>query len=254
MAELRLTYLYPYHMNLYGDTGNIICLKKRCEERSIQIKITPIHPGDQVKEGSTDLYFFGGGQDDQQLHIAQHLESLKQVINFDINNGVSALCICGGYQLFGKFFKTKDGKVLKGIEIFNCETYGSNHRMIGNSIVKINEALYSSISNIYPQAPKTLVGFENHSGETRLIDVDSLGNNICGYGNNYTDRREGCVFKNAIGTYLHGALLPKNPHLADYLIVQALKNRYKESFNLTTLDDFIALNAHNQIIRRFSPN
>lgn len=250
--QIRLTYLYPYHMNLYGDTGNILCLQHRCQARNIDLKIQPIHPTDNYVPSGTDLYFFGGGQDAQQLHVGKDLLRHQQIIREDIENGAAALTICGGYQLFGEYFLTSQQQRIPGIQIFSAHTRGSNHRMIGNIICELPENLYQQIQQTYPNAPNTLVGFENHSGETILGNNQTpLAKVKYGYGNNYTSKQEGLLFHNAIGTYMHGSLLPKNPHLADYIIAKALQHRYQEQIALLPLDDSLALQAHNYVLNRF---
>ena len=250
--QIRLTYLYPYHMNLYGDTGNILCLRHRCQARNIDLQIQAIHPADNHIAGATDLYFFGGGQDAQQLHVGKDLLRHQQTIREDIENGVAALTICGGYQLFGEYFLTSENQRIPGIQVFSARTRGSTHRMIGNIICHIPKNLHQQIQQAYPNAPNTLVGFENHSGETILSSNQSpLAEVKYGYGNNYTSKQEGLVFHNAIGTYMHGSLLPKNPHLADYIIAKALQHRYQDQIALLALDDSLAWQAHTYVLNRF---
>ncbi len=151
------------------------------------------------------------------------------------------LAICGGFQLFGKYFKTSSGKVIEGIGIFNSWTIAGNKRFIGDVIIE---------SNIF-NLNKTLVGFENHSGKTYLDQPTiALGKVIIGYGNNNEDKLEGAIYKETIGTYLHGSLLPKNPWLADYLISKALEKKYNLKSPLIKLDDSIEINAHKAILNR----
>lgn len=252
MKTLQLTYLYPHHMNLYGDTGNIICLLKRAQWRGISLNIVPINPGDSLERGKTDIYFFGGGQDAQQEYISKDLLRLKETISDDISQGTPALTICGGYQLFGSYFKTKDQHIIDGIGVFDLYTQGSDHRMIGNCIVELEGQLHQQIKQVYgPTSPDTLVGFENHSGETFIQSNTAIGVTKIGYGNNYTQKIEGYWYQNAFGTYLHGSLLPKNPHLADYLLSKALEKRYDQIPILQPLDDTTAWQAHRAISDRY---
>lgn len=239
-------------MNLYGDTGNIITLLHRAKLRNIDIKINTINTGDQIVKGETDIYFFGGGQDSQQEFVVKDLPRHQEVIKNDIENGAASLSICGGYQLFGHYFKTNEGNILQGIDIFDVVTNGSRHRMIGNVIVELESNLHDQINEVYPHASKYLVGFENHSGETIINSGSSIGRAITGSGNNYTSKQEGYWYRNAFGTYLHGSLLPKNPHLADYLIYSALKYRYGEEISLNSIDDSLAWQAHQSVLNRYS--
>lgn len=226
-SKLSITvgYLYPDLMNIYGDTGNIIALKKRAEWRGIKVKIKNISIKDTLKKGECDIYFFGGGQDQQQELVAKDLLKKGHIIKQEIERGVPLLAICGGYQLLGDYYKPHNGPRLKGVGLFPAYTVAGNKRMIGNIII---ESQFGK-----------LVGFENHSGQTYLKSgATALGKVIKGFGNNGEDELEGCVYKNAIGCYMHGSLLPKNPHLADWLLEKAL------NIKLKPLDDILELKAH----------
>ena len=230
--KLTIGHLYPDLMNLYGDRGNVICLLRRCQWRGIEV---------EVKENSPDILFMGGGQDRQQKAVVEDLKKGRgeEIKNF-IENGGVGLFICGGYQLMGKFYRPAEGPDLKGLGIFNIETYHfgkEKPRCIGNVVVE--------------RQGKTLVGFENHGGRTYLGgEVKPLGKVLCGHGNNSEDGTEGAVYKNAFGTYLHGALLPKNPHFADHLIELALKNKYGLDVKLDPLDDTLEHQAHKAVLRK----
>lgn len=257
--SITIGYLYPEYMNIYGDTGNIITLKYRAEKRNIDIKIKQISLDDTLGKNEIDIYFFGGGQDEQQVLVSQNIQRLSQVINEDIEQGAVALTVCGGYQLFGKFYRPFSQNDLQGISVFPLETYASNTRMIGNSIVEIHPELYTKIQEIYQQKiviPGTLVGFENHSGQTKIAKDspspgEPLGKVLHGFGNDETKTDEGFWKGNAFGTYLHGSLLPKNPHFADYLIYKALEYRYKDHVQLENLDDAVEYSAHNAILKKY---
>ena len=230
--ELKITiaHLYPKLLNLYGDLGNIITLKKRCEWRGISVEIEDIGIGDTIKEH--DLYFIGGGQDKQQLF------KNKEFLTTERDNGAVFLGICGGYQLFGHYYQPFDGDKLKGISLLDAYTVAGHKRFIGNVTVETNFL-----------TPSTLVGFENHSGLTYIQgDTQPLGKVIVGNGNNGNDKTAGARFKNVFGTYLHGSLLPKNPHFADYLIELALQKRYGEKITLSALDDTIEQETHNSLV------
>ena len=256
---LNICHLYPDLMDTYGDMGNIITIKKRCEWRGIETNITNVNVNNPLTTHHFDFYFFGGGQDKAQKTVAKNLHKIAQQLRKAIDKGAVLLSICGGYQLLQNYFKTKGGKKLEGLGIFDAHTIGSDDRMIQNSLIELNHDLKSAVSNIYstnlqahkPTSPQTyLIGFENHSGKTYLgKNVKPLGTVIKGAGNNGEDKTEGAIFKNAFGCYLHGSLLPKNPHFADYLISKALERRYG-IVKLKLLDDTIEWQAHKQAIGR----
>jgi hypothetical protein len=236
MRELRIAHLYPKLLNLYGDMGNIITLKKRCEWRGINVILDEIGIGDDILEH--DLYFIGGGQDKQQQEVAQELFLHKDFLHSERDKGVVFLGICGGYQLFGHYYQPFEGDKLVGISLMDAYTIAGKKRFIGNVTVETDFL-----------SPKTLVGFENHSGLTFLQgETKPLGRNIVGNGNNGKDGQEGGRYKNVFGTYLHGSLLPKNPHFADYLIELALEKRYGEKVELQKLDDELEIQTHNSLI------
>ncbi|MBC7327762.1 glutamine amidotransferase [bacterium] len=236
--KLKIFYLYPNLMSLYGDVGNIITLRKRCEWRGIDCEIEEIKVGKNKNFREADLLFMGGGQDRGQRIVGQDLQNYKEEIKELVENGLPVLLICGGYQLFGKYFKTKDGVLIPGIEVIDIWTIGGDRRMIGNVIVQ---------SSIFGK----LVGFENHSGRTFLGEgIQPLGRVVKGYGNNGKDKLEGVVYKNLIGTYLHGPFLPKNPQVADWLIRKALTYRYREEIDLKPLNDELEIESHKAAERR----
>lgn len=243
MAKRQLTigYLYGDLMNIYGDTGNIIALKKRAQWRGIEVEVKNISVGENLTPRGCDIYFFGGGQDQQQILVSKDLTSSGkgEVIKKEVNKGVPLLSICGGYQLLGEYYQPHQGPKLAGIGLFASYTLASYDRMIGNIVIES-----SSFGK--------LVGFENHSGKTYLKDgAKSLGRVIKGFGNNGTDQTEGCIYKNAIGCYMHGSLLPKNPILADWLLEKALEVKYNKKIKLKALKDDLEIQAHQTAIQRF---
>lgn len=235
ILKISVAHLYPKQLNLYGDMGNIITLKKRCEWRGIEFEYNEINPDDKIK--SCDLYFIGGGQDKEQVAVAACLQKQKDFLTYERDNGAVFLGICGGYQLFGHYYQPFEGEKLMGISLLDAYTVAGKKRFIGN--VTARTAFLSS---------ETLVGFENHSGltyiqnETKPLAVLTVGN-----GNNGEDNTEGARYKNVFGTYLHGSLLPKNPHLADYLISLALEKRYNDKIELTPLEDTLEIAAHKSV-------
>ena len=234
--KISIAHLYPKLLNLYGDMGNIITLKKRCEWRGITVEYNEIGIND--KFGENDLYFIGGGQDKQQEEVATELYKHKDFLTQERDNGAVFLGICGGYQLFGHYYQPFDKPKLTGLSLLDAYTVAGKKRFIGNVTVE------TDFLN-----PKTLVGFENHSGLTYLQgDTKPLGIVKVGNGNNGEDKTAGGRYKNVFGTYLHGSLLPKNPHFADYLIELALEKHYGEKIKLSKLDDEIETKTHNSLI------
>lgn len=239
--NLTIGYLYPELMNIYGDHGNVTTLVKRSRWRGISVDVVELGPGDQIEPGRYDLFFMGGGQDREQTLVCRDLAEVKgEDIKREIENGAAALVICGGYQLFGRFYRPFEGEELPGINVFDAYTVAGGRRCIGNVIAK------SALGG----KPGTVVGFENHSGLTYLGGgCAPLGTVTVGYGNNGEDRTEGAVYRGAVGTYLHGSLLPKNPGVADFLIEKALARR-GETSTLRPLDDSLELRAHREAVAR----
>ena len=235
---ISIAHLYPKLLNLYGDLGNVITLKKRCEWRGINVELENINIGDPIKDH--DLYFIGGGQDKQQEDVAQELYSHKAELLAQRDDGAVFLGICGGYQLFGHYYQPHSKDKLNGISLMDAYTVAGKNRFIGNVTIKTDFL-----------TPNTLVGFENHSGLTYLQgDTTPLGCSVVGNGNNGMDGFEGGRYKNVFGTYLHGSLLPKNPHFADYLIELAIEKRYGEKVKLSPLNDEIELSTHKSLVEK----
>ncbi len=234
--KISIAHLYPKLLNLYGDLGNIIVLKNRCQWRGIEVEFEDINSGDFIKDH--DLYFIGGGQDKQQEEVKSELYSHKSELIAQRDDGAVFLGICGGYQLFGHYYQPHGKDKLEGISLMDAYTVAGSKRFIGNVTVKTNFL-----------TPSTLVGFENHSGLTYIEgETEPLGVVQVGNGNNGEDGFEGGRYKNVFGTYLHGSLLPKNPHFADYLISLALEKRYGEKIELEQLDDSFEYAAHNSVV------
>jgi CobQ-like glutamine amidotransferase family enzyme len=200
-------------MNIYGDRGNVLCLKRRLEWHGYQPIVIEYNQGDKFPS-EVDIIIGGGGQDSGQNKIQKDLLAIGPHLRKLADEGTPMLMICGLYQLFGKFFKTSGGEIIKGIGLFDIETYGKSERLIGNIIT-------------HSEQFGDIIGYENHSGQTFLgHNVLALGRVRMGAGNNTEDVSEGTRYKNVIGTYLHGSLLPKNPNIADFLIEQAIAKRY----------------------------
>ena len=229
--KLKILHLYPREMNLYGDHGNVLAIKRRCEWRGIKVEIIEHEPGDNIPD-DIDIIFGGGGQDSGQGKIEDDLQAIAPKLKDLIDNNTPCLVICGVYQLFGKYYKTGSGKTIKGINVFNVTTDAGKERYIGNVTIKSNEF-------------GEIVGYENHSGLTKLGEnMKPLGEVIVGAGNNAKDKTEGCRYKNCIGTYLHGPILPKNPKLTDFFIAKALERKTGQKTKLDRLDDAVENMAH----------
>jgi CobQ-like glutamine amidotransferase family enzyme len=222
---ITVVHLYPREMNIYGDTGNVIALRRRLEWRGIPTRVEAVGIGDYYDLTTADIVVAGGGEDLSQMRVAGDLQARAGAIHRAVEDGVVFLTVCGTYQLFGHRFVTADGEAIPGIGVFDAETIGGGTRMIGNIVVDS------------PVGP--MVGFENHSGRTMLGSGQAaLGTVVRGFGNNDTTEEEGAVTVNAFGTYLHGSVLPKNPAFADDLIARALRRR-GESGELRPLDDSV---------------
>ncbi len=245
MYELNICHLYPDLLNLYGDRGNIIALKRRLQWRGIDVSVSDISMGDKFNAEDYDIIFLGGGQDYEQEIIQEDVLTQKgNEIKNAIENDKVFLAICGGYQLLGNYYKTWDGKEIEFLKALDLWTIGGKERMIGNFCFECD--FLTSEDN-----DGKIVGFENHSGRTYLgSKVKPLGKIVKGYGNNGEDGFEGAIYKNVFCSYSHGSLLPKNPALTDHLITIALKQKYKDFVSLQKLNDEFELLAHNTMIQR----
>jgi lipid II isoglutaminyl synthase (glutamine-hydrolysing) len=238
---LRIAHLYADEMNIYGDRGNILTLTKRAEWRGISVSVDAIGRGPAPDLSAIDVIFWGGGQDrDQELVFKDAAEHKVEAIRRAIDGGAVVLAVCGGYQLLGEYYVTADGKQLPGLGLVDLHTVPGTRRNIGNIVIETTGLGLQ---------PPTLVGFENHSGKTYLgRGLRPLGHVLRGAGNNGEDGDEGVVSGNVFGTYLHGSLLPKNPHFADLLIERAL--RRQGIARLAALPAIEELAAHQSVSER----
>jgi lipid II isoglutaminyl synthase (glutamine-hydrolysing) len=248
-CEIKICHLYHDLLNLYGDKGNIIALTKRCEWRGINVSISNITLGDDFKPSDHDIVFLGGGQDyEQEIIQGDLLKNRSGPVKEAIEHGTVFLCICGGYQLLGKYYRTSSGKEIEALDILDIWTESGRGRMIGNLIFKCDVLRSHSDSQDFHDG--SVVGFENHSGRTFLgSGVKPLGLVIKGGGNNGIDKTEGAIYKNVYCSYSHGSLLPKNPHLADHIIETALRRKYSQFESLSKIDNSLEIMAHNRMAR-----
>ncbi len=242
--ELNICHLYPDILNLYGDRGNIISMRRRSEDRNIKTNVTECSIGDHLDISKHDIFFIGGGQDFEQEVLLKDLSMGKaNDIRTAVKEGSVFLAICGGYQMLGQYYKTWDGVQMDFIGAIDVHTEGSQTRMIGNYMYETTEESGDTV----------IVGFENHSGKTYLgKGVAPLGTVIKGYGNNGEDKTEGARYNNVFATYSHGSLLPKNPVMCDFILKTALSRKYGKNVELEPLDDGIETAAHDYMQKRLS--
>ena len=228
--KLTIAQLYPQQMNLYGDWGNVLTLKKRIEWRDTEVEVIDYNPGDDFAKiaKTADILVGGGGQDSGQTEVYQDLLQISDELKLLVDKDTPMLMICGMYQLFGRSFTTVDNVKMQGVGILDITTVGGETRLIGNTVT-------------HSQRFGDIVGYENHSGQTILgEEMNPLGKVILGAGNNDHDGHEGVIYKSVIGSYLHGSLLPKNPRIADFLIESAWKLRSDQplpTLNVPEIDE-----------------
>ena len=239
--KLKICHLYPDVLNLYGDGGNIRCLTQRLAWRGLEAELVKMPIGSQGSLSDADLIFIGGGQDFEQQVLLEDLHTGRdRELRAAIEDGVTVLAVCGGYQMLGAYYETHDGQRCDFIGALDLYTVGAKKRMIGNYMFRCAGEL----------GGMTVVGFENHSGRTLLgSGVEPLGTVLAGFGNNGEDGTEGAHYKNVFGTYSHGPMLPKNPEFADLLLRSALERRCGRA-ELEPLDDALERMAHDEMCAR----
>ena len=236
MPRLLIGWLYGTKMNIYGDRGNVLALAQRARWRGIAPEVREIGLREPIPD-DVDIYFFGGGQDQEQVAVSRDLRGEKgERLKAAVDEGAALLAVCGGYQLLGHEYRPHAADPLPGIGLFDLVSEAGPERFIGNVVVDSQWG--------------ELVGFENHSGLTFLGErATPMGRVRVGRGNNGRDATEGAIYRHAIGCYLHGALLPKNPALTDWLIQAGLRRRYG-TFDLAPLDDAVEGAAHESAVAR----
>jgi hypothetical protein len=250
--NLNIGWLYPELMSTYGDRGNIMILKKRCEWRNIDVTVQHIDFKTTEKEVSAcDLIVGGGAQDRQQQIVVSDLREKKGMVLKELfDTGLPGLFVCGAPQLLGHSYMTGDGTTLDGLGIFDMESkhFGKDKpRCIGNLLCEVTNEFVTHLGDV----PRTIVGFENHGGRTYLgKGVRPFAKVVKGFGNNGEDSTEGARYNNCIATYSHGPFLSKNPHIADWLIRKALSKKTDRTIVLDSLDDSLTWKAHDVMIKR----
>jgi CobQ-like glutamine amidotransferase family enzyme len=233
-VKVRVGHLYPDYLNIYADRGNMAVLARRAAWRGYELEVTSVSMGEPLRPGAHDLLYIGGGQDREQALVAVDLATKADAVRDAVASGAAALAVCGGYQLFGRYYRDRARVELPGIGMFPLHTIAGDRRMIGDVLLDCDWSGH------------TLVGFENHAGRTHLDDdAVPLGRVVHGFGNDGKSGFEGCRVGRAIGTYLHGPLLPRNPWLADWLLSQALAHASGgEPVELEPLGDELEAEAH----------
>jgi len=238
---IKLAVLYPELLNLYGDRGNVVALQKQAEWNDIALEVIEVRMGDRIAWGEIDLIFFGGGSDREQGILSQDLKEKVPYLKEHIEANKALLAICGGYQLLGDYYQDVFGNQIEGLNLLNFYTKATNQRMVGNLIIEATldgKSFYA-------------VGFENHAGKT-YHHYQPLGRVITGFGNNGEDRFEGLIYKNVIGSYLHGPILPKNPEIT-FALLSRVSDEFQEKYITGKLKNYdLELQAKESIIKRFA--
>jgi lipid II isoglutaminyl synthase (glutamine-hydrolysing) len=236
VKRLVVGHLFPDYLNIYADRGNIAVLARRAAWRGYELDVRPLGAGAEIRPGEHDLFYVGGGQDREQALIAPELAALGGPLQEAFAAGAAFLAVCGGYQLLGRFYRDQSGEELPGIGLLPLHTVAGARRMIGDVLLECE------LESGWKQ---TLAGFENHAGRTILDPgAEPLGRVVAGFGNDGESGYEGCRSGRAIGTYLHGPLLPRNPWLADWLLAQATAHRTGELPVFEPLADELEREAH----------
>lgn len=240
--KIKILHLFPDLLDWYFDSGNILCMRKRLEWRKIDCEVISVRQNDPfVDLSDIDIILIGGGVDDSQRYACKSLLGYKNELNRYIDDEGSLIAICGGYQLLGNYYKLRD-ETIKGLEILDICTEIHDGRLVGDVILE---------TDFLKKPYNFVVGFENHGGRTYIGSHKPFGKVIYGNGNSDKCGYDGVIYRNLIGTYLHGPLLPKNPALCDCILTNALKRRYKNFEKLIPLDDALELQAHNFILNRY---
>lgn len=237
METLKVAWLYPDLLELYGDRGNILALQYRAKELGVALEVDHFSIGESFSPKAYDLVFLGGGADRDQSIFYDDLVNRRDQIIDAIEDDVAFLLICGGYQLFGQYYIDAQGEKLDGLGIFQFYSKAGDTRNIGYLTIECNidgKEMYLS-------------GFENHGGQTYNVSTP-LGTVLSGAGNNVDEDGEGFLYKKVIGTYLHGPLLSRNPELTDILLSWMAK-RHDLELDFSAGDVTFEKNAKRQVMR-----
>lgn len=236
--NITIGHLYPDLLNLYGDRGNIQCMMKRCQWRGIGAETIEYSLEDEIDFTGLDIVLLGGGSDREQMIVCRKLQEIQKSFQAYVEDYGVVIAVCGGYQLLGHYYQTDQGR-MEGLHLVDLYTEQKPGRLIDNIVLK---------SDLFEMP---VVGFENHGGRTKIGNNQPFGKVLYGSGNDGESGYEGVVYKNVIGTYLHGPLLPKNPQVCDYLITKALERKYGEKISLSPLEDQEEKEANSYIVKRF---
>ncbi|MEC4985633.1 MAG: type 1 glutamine amidotransferase [Oscillatoria sp. PMC 1068.18] len=253
--ELKIGWLYPNLMSTYGDRGNVICIKRRCQWRGIDVSVINLdRESDSAAFSNVDIFVGGGAQDRQQEIVMRDLRGAKaDCLRDRLEQGIPGVFTCGSPQLLGHYYEPALGQRIEGLGILDLVSKHPGidaRRCIGNVVFELTASPLAEDLKASMGEKPVIIGFENHGGRTYLGQVEPLGKVIKGYGNNGEDGYEGAFYRRAIATYSHGPLLPKNPFLADWLIQNALHQKYQTEISLTKLDDSLALQAREAMFKR----
>ena len=253
--KIAIGWLYPTLMSTYGDRGNVICLQRRCQWRDIEVEIVPLTRKTVAAEfDRVDIIVGGGAQDRQQEIVMRDLQGDKaKALKSRLDRGTPGVFTCGSPQLLGHYYEPALGKRIEGLGLLDMVSQHPGieaQRCIGNLAFEITATPIAEELEEMIDAKPIAVGFENHGGRTYLQDVQPLGKVIKGYGNNGEDQTAGAFYQNAIATYSHGPLLPKNQFIADWLIRKALQQKYATVITLSSLDDSLAIAGRKAMLQR----
>ena len=253
--KIVIGWLYPTLMSTYGDRGNVICLQRRCQWRDIEVEIVPLKRETPVAElERVDIIVGGGAQDRQQEIVMRDLQGEKaDALKTKLDGGTPGVFTCGSPQLLGHYYEPGEGKRIEGLGLLDMVSQHPGveaQRCIGNLAFEITASPLAAELEAMTGEKPIVVGFENHGGRTYLQDVQPLGKVIKGYGNNGEDGTAGAFYQNAIATYSHGPLLPKNQFVADWLIKKALQRKYEGEISLIPLDDSLAIAGRKAMLQR----
>ena len=257
--RLVIAHLFPALLNLYGDLGNIQVLARRARWRGFDVEVREIAEEDGRRLADVDVIVIGGGPDSLQAAVGRGLHQLAPELRAVIGEGASLLAVCGGYQNLGHLYRSPLIGEVRGPALLDVSTHanGQERRLVGGVVVQLpadspiaHVGRASAAAAGHPAAARLLVGFENHAGRTKLgPDARALGDVVVGGGNDGRGREgiiampgEGGLAGVRVGTYLHGPILARNPHLADFLLLAALRRRGVEALDL--LDDRAEWTAH----------